>query len=149
MRRGQTNNESQGATQIVACSQNANQRLRPHIWHRIRPGVSSIDVTIQNGIHNPPETSVKRQFVAKLVRSRPRSCTVIDSQRKQNAFLLTIAIRFDVVLSDNGGRNRGPPMWFQLVNAPCGPPVHDMVLHFRVPATDRTAATRSIPPSIM
>ena len=117
MRRGQTNNESQGATQIAACSQNANQRLRPHIWHRIRPGVSSIDVTIQNGIHNPPETSVKRQFVAKLVRSRSRSCTVIDSQRKQNAFLLTIAIRFDVVLSDNDPHHRVGKVDFPFVKS--------------------------------
>ena len=104
MRRGQTENASEAAAQIVACSQNANQRLRPHIWQRIRRGVSSIDVTIQNGIHNPPETNVKRQFVAKLVRSR--SCTVIDSQRKQNAFLFTIAIRFHVVLSDNDRDHR-------------------------------------------
>ena len=108
MRRGQTENASEAEAQIVACSQNANQRLRPHIWQRIRRGVSSIDVTIQNGIHNPPETNVKRQFVAKLVRSR--SCTVIDSQRKQNAFLFTIAIRFHVVLSDNVRDHRVRPL---------------------------------------
>ena len=32
--------------------------------------------------------------------------------------------------SNNGGRNRGPSMWFPFVKASCGPSVHDMVMSF-------------------